>query len=251
MIVRPSTNHRIELANRQVMTQRGACFHDSPKLAHEALNACVRRLINSLPLYLRTFMPRKSNPSSICVIRVFSNDSDNPRCPRNCSTIGLTSSASTSFVAPVTMKSSAYRTMLTFDELRTPLRNFARSVRSSPSRVSCRTQCVAPSSDYPCGVGEHPQSRQWVWPESHHCTCFEINSACTLASSDRPSASVRPSWSRLQSRRSTTAKTPSPSLIVSLSPPANLASMINRMAFSHRYDIDQRTPHETDAPQKA
>src|SRR6266851_861825 len=92
-----------------------------------------------------------------------------------------------------------------------------------------------------------PQRRQWVWLESHHSTCFETSSACTLASSDRPSARVRPSWARLQSRRSTTARTPSPSLTVSLSPSDNLASMINRMVCSHRCDTDQRTPHEAGA----
>ena len=35
-----------------------------------------------------------------------------------------------------------------------------------------------------------PQRRQWVWPESHHSTCFETSSACTLASSDLASANA-------------------------------------------------------------
>jgi hypothetical protein len=43
------------------------------------------------------------------------------------------------------------------------------------------------------------------------------------------------------------ARTPSPSSTVSLSPSANIASMINRMACSHRCETDQPTPDETDA----
>ena len=37
------------------------------------------------------------------------------------------------------------------------------------------------------------------WAENHRCTCFEISSVCTFASSDRPSARVRPSSARRRS----------------------------------------------------
>ena len=40
-------------------------------LTRKALTFFLDGLINSLPLYLRTFCPRKSNPSSMCVILVF------------------------------------------------------------------------------------------------------------------------------------------------------------------------------------
>lgn len=41
-------------------------------LSRKALTFFPDGLINSLPWYLRTFCPRKSNPSSMCVILVFS-----------------------------------------------------------------------------------------------------------------------------------------------------------------------------------
>ena len=63
--------------------------------------------VKSFPLYLRTFCPRKSNPSSMCVILVFSSESSNPRSWRNAAMRGLTSISSTSFEFPVIMKSSA------------------------------------------------------------------------------------------------------------------------------------------------
>src|SRR5215813_11855004 len=52
-------------------------------------------------LYRRTFCPRKSNPSSICVILVFSCESSSPRSFKNSSTRGLTSFSSNSFELPV------------------------------------------------------------------------------------------------------------------------------------------------------
>ena len=67
-------------------------------------------LIRSLPPYLRTFCPRKSKPSEMCVILVFSCDHSRSRSARNASTHGLTSCSSNSFELPVMMKSSAYLT---------------------------------------------------------------------------------------------------------------------------------------------
>ncbi|MNV83118.1 hypothetical protein D3C71_1768990 [compost metagenome] len=64
-------------------------------------------LIRSLPLYLRRFHPRKSNPSPMCVILVFSGERTSPRSARNSTTAGLTSFSSHSFEQPVMMKSSA------------------------------------------------------------------------------------------------------------------------------------------------
>lgn len=92
-----------------------------------------------------------------------------------------------------------------------------------------------------------PQLRQWALPENHDCTCFEMSSACTIASSDRPSARVRPNPARQQSGRSIAARTSSPSSTASLSPSASLASIINRMAYSHHCEADQPSPEETKA----
>ena len=71
-------------------------------------------LINSFPSYFLKFHPRKSNPSSMCVILVFSSESVSPRSFRKFSTKGLTSFSSNSFVLLVMIKSSAYRTKLTW-----------------------------------------------------------------------------------------------------------------------------------------
>ncbi len=65
-------------------------------------------LMSSFPLgYLRTFCPRKSKPLVTCVMTVFVGESSSPRSCRNCSTRGLTSPSSSSFVLPVMTKSSA------------------------------------------------------------------------------------------------------------------------------------------------
>src|SRR5665648_752163 len=63
-------------------------------------------------LNFRNVQPRKSKPSSICVMLVFSSDRVNPRFSKNLLTMPLSSSAS-SFVFAVMIKSSAYRTKFT------------------------------------------------------------------------------------------------------------------------------------------
>ena len=52
--------------------------------------------------------PRKSKPSVMCVITVFSLDNSNPLSAINSSTIGSTPFSRSSFVSPVIIKSSAY-----------------------------------------------------------------------------------------------------------------------------------------------
>lgn len=64
-------------------------------------------LINSFPLYLRMFIPRKSNPSLMCVIRVFSGERVSPLSARKFSNKGRTFSDSVSWLIPVITKSSA------------------------------------------------------------------------------------------------------------------------------------------------
>ena len=63
--------------------------------------------MSSFPLYFRMFLPRKSKPSSMCVISVFSSESCSPRAARNARTMGSTSFFSSSGDSPVIMKSSA------------------------------------------------------------------------------------------------------------------------------------------------
>jgi hypothetical protein len=60
--------------------------------------------IRSLPLYFLTLKPRKSKPSSICVIMVFSSDNSRPLILRNPSIKGLTQVSSSSGEQLVIMK---------------------------------------------------------------------------------------------------------------------------------------------------
>ena len=102
---------------------RFSCFAErfalmvSRTLSKNAFTFLADGLINNLPPYLRTFCPRKSKPSEMCVILVFACDSSRPRAARNTSTHGLTSRSSSSFEVPVMMKSSAYLTNRTRSRL--------------------------------------------------------------------------------------------------------------------------------------
>ncbi len=68
--------------------------------------------IRSFPPYLRKFQPKKSKPSSIWVVWVFSSDNSRPRSVRN-SLINSASSFAVSSESAVTTKSSAYLTKFT------------------------------------------------------------------------------------------------------------------------------------------
>src|SRR5215475_11860864 len=70
-------------------------------------------LMSSLPWYVRRCWPRKSTPSAICVMTVFSGERVSPRSFRNAATSGFTSSSRSAFVAPVITTSSARRMKLT------------------------------------------------------------------------------------------------------------------------------------------
>ena len=67
-------------------------------------------LISNLPSYFRTLKPRKSKPSSMCVICVFSSERVKPLMAKKFLSAGLTVSSRNSFELLVIIKSSAYRT---------------------------------------------------------------------------------------------------------------------------------------------
>src|SRR6266581_3675930 len=94
-------------------------------------------VMSSFPWDFRRCCPRKSKPSSMWVMRVFSGESSSPRSLMKVSTRGLTSFSKTSLDLPVKRKSSAKRTKLIFSLLlfRGGFGNFSRSFFSSPSRV--------------------------------------------------------------------------------------------------------------------
>ncbi len=126
-------------------------FTMSRTFSRKAVTFFFDGLIKSLcrfpVLYLRTFWPRKSNPSSIWVMSVFSGESCKPRSRRNASTSGFISCSRSSFELPEMRKSSAYRIRCTFaSRLFRVVGGMASCIaRSSPSSViSARTGEIIP-----------------------------------------------------------------------------------------------------------
>lgn len=105
-------------------------------------------------LYLRTFCPRKSKPSVICVIFVFSWDNSRSRSLRKRSTRGLTSVSRSSFERPVTIKSSAYRMRFTLYLALWPFLSVVggNRLRGSASSPSKAILAMTGDSGPPCGV---------------------------------------------------------------------------------------------------
>ncbi len=87
-------------------------------------------IISFSPYFLRCW-PRKSKPSSIRVIRVFSPDRFKPLWLRKSPIAGITFSWSICLDFPVTIKSSAYRITWTF----APLGTAFLMANSNPSKV--------------------------------------------------------------------------------------------------------------------
>ena len=92
----------------------------SDKLAVNAFKDFFDGFTMSFPLNFRKVQPSISNPSSMWVMSVFSSDSSRPLVFRKSRISSLASSA-ISFVAAVTIKSSAYRTRFTLWALRNRL----------------------------------------------------------------------------------------------------------------------------------
>ena len=87
----PTPNDGVE-PDDQVVRQRAALLSRiMPRtFAKKAWTLALDGVINSTPRYLRTFWPRKSKPTSRCVMTVFGGDSSSPRSARNRSTSGRT-----------------------------------------------------------------------------------------------------------------------------------------------------------------
>ncbi|GFI07378.1 hypothetical protein IMSAGC006_02135 [Muribaculaceae bacterium] len=128
-----------------------SCFTFSNILFTRSLAGFVSRV----PLNLRTLKPRKSKPSSIWVINVFSSDRVSPLSARNDATNGLTFCSSSSFDSPVIMKSSANLTSLTFGQYQ-PVEPFfdSQGKLSSSSFCNPSSAILASVGDMipPCGV---------------------------------------------------------------------------------------------------
>lgn len=92
-------------------------------------------LIKSLPLYLRTFWLKKSNPLSMFAMLVLASVSLSPHCFRKDSMAGLTLLSSNCLESPITTKSSAYRMMLIIERILPSNRRRAEAlaVGSNPS----------------------------------------------------------------------------------------------------------------------
>ena len=113
------------------------------------------------PPYFLNVHPRKSKPSAICAILVFSGDRVRPRTRRKSSITNFASS-SVSFVAPVTTKSSAYRTRFTLaltslPPIRRVTKCFRKTVSSPSNAILANVGEIIP----PCGV---PALVGNIWP---------------------------------------------------------------------------------------
>ena len=107
VIVHLSLDARVEPAY-QVHLFRGVILaNNATYLLEERMQIFFEGVVRTLPPCRRRFYPRKSEPSSICGMQVFSGESCKPRSSRNGSTSGLTSFSSSCFELPVMMKSSA------------------------------------------------------------------------------------------------------------------------------------------------
>ena len=133
----------------------------SRTLPRKDFTADLQGLMSSFPLYLRMFLPRKSKPSPMWVITVFSSDSCNPLSVRNSLTMGSTFSRRNSGDSPVIIKSSAYRTKFILLQCVFPL-TFLRvgslswSKRSRPSRVIfISVGEIVPPCGVPSSVGNN------------------------------------------------------------------------------------------------
>ena len=126
----------------------------------KAFTAFFDGFISNFPLYFRMFCPRKSKPSLICVITVFSSESCRPRSARKSLISGITSLRKVSGLFPVTIKSSAYRTKLIWSQMVLPatvrlIGNLSFRIRSRPSKVMfIKTGDIVPPCGVPSSVGK-------------------------------------------------------------------------------------------------
>ena len=133
-------------------------------------------LISSFPLYFFTFCPRKSKPSLIWVIFVFTCWICNPLSERNVATAGTTSSSRVDLSFAVTTKSSAYliKLILSFSPILF-LRRFMRLIpqvlsiaRSNPSKVRlASTGDIIPPWGVPASVRK--KSSFSIKPDFNYC----------------------------------------------------------------------------------
>lgn len=65
LVVDPSTDNRVELANQGILLCRFVALDDFTHLFSREPTDCFEGLIRSFPLYFRMFFPKKSNPSSM------------------------------------------------------------------------------------------------------------------------------------------------------------------------------------------
>jgi len=103
----------------------------SRRLSENFLTDVVLGFMRSFPPYFLILNPRKSKPSVICVIFVFSRESSRPRSFRKVIMAGCTLVSNISLESAVQMKSSAYLTK----RILSPLSATPSTVFSRPSRA--------------------------------------------------------------------------------------------------------------------
>ncbi len=128
------------------------CFSMIPRTFFKnAFTFFFEGVVNTAPLlYLRTCCPRKSKPSLMWVITVFSCERWSPLSFRNGSMHGFTSCSRSSLDAPVTTKSSAYLARFTFGLF--PCFDLGKRSRRCWLRPSKALFAIAGEIIPPCGV---------------------------------------------------------------------------------------------------
>ena len=96
VIHHPTEDHPVERKIRLGLCRRAFARMIARTFCRNAWPFCREGVISNLPCICARCWPRKSNPSSICVMRVFSAESVSPRTAKNCSTNGRTSFPRTS-----------------------------------------------------------------------------------------------------------------------------------------------------------
>lgn len=111
IIITPTFYDWIQHHNKWLLFYTLVGFYRLADFFAKPLCASLDGVVSSVLLRnFRILKPRKSNPSFICVIFVFSSDSVRPLSARNLRTNGSITCSIVSLSFAVTMKSSAYRT---------------------------------------------------------------------------------------------------------------------------------------------
>ena len=155
MILCPPSNDRVEHENESSRRQRLVLLDDFPDLFQVCMHVLLcwfdQQLVLLSCFVLASVFTEEIEPVLTMGDTGFLAERSNPRSFIKASMRGLTSCSSSSFDAAVTMKSSAYRTKLTFAAIPFPVvfGKFTLNILSIPSSVIF---AITGEIMSPCGV---------------------------------------------------------------------------------------------------